>query len=90
MTDADFGMDVHEGAFRRKACHATLAEFAGGAQADASFAGFVYKVPAAGGAIKMIQLPADTGFHDHNPPMPCDANRGRPRAASVAPAKRRV
>jgi len=43
-------------------------EVAGGAQADASFAGFVYKVPTAGGASKLIELPAvaDTGFHDHN------------------------
>jgi YVTN family beta-propeller protein len=43
-------------------------EVAGGAQADVSFAGLVYKVPAAGGAIETIQLPAvaDTGFHDHN------------------------
>lgn len=44
------------------------AEVAGGAQADASFVGYAYKVPTAGGAINMIKLPAvaDTGFHDHN------------------------
>jgi YVTN family beta-propeller protein len=43
-------------------------EVAGGAQADASFVGYAYKVPTAGGAVNLIQLPAvaDTGFHDHN------------------------
>jgi hypothetical protein len=43
-------------------------EVAGGVEADASFVGYAYKVPTAGGAVQTIQLPAvtDTGFNDHN------------------------